>query len=186
MAVEILVFFFHGCSVPVSPSTRDLLEKAMVKCVSPLTRFGLRGSIGDCDVLFEKEDSPAKVGLQVFSRVDLPEMELLVSAGVATLLLPILWTLATQDTGERNRLFEMLQTMVADLPVSYMAIAPCALDADVNSAYGSVLEVKGVAHAAKHLSNSARVQWLVRKADGSWSQENPREFHRASTENQCH
>jgi hypothetical protein len=175
MAAEILVFFFHGCSVPLSRSTRDLLEKAMGKCVSPLTRFGLRGSIGDCDVLFEK-DSPAKAGLQVFCRVDLPEMEFLVSAGVATLLLPTLWAVATQDTGERERLFEMLQTMVADLPVSYIAIAPYLLDADVNSAYRSVLEVKGVAHAAKHLSNSARVRWLVRKVDGSWSQEKPREL----------
>src|SRR4051794_21757693 len=154
MSVEILAFFRHNCPVPVTSDTRGLFEKALTDSLSSLEQFNLRGSVGDIDVVWERDldelDNRA-IGAEVtiFRRLDLPEMELFVSSGVAMLYLPILWFQSIQDTVRFERLVEMFRRMVVAFPVSEMVLTPFPLDPMANRAYDLVLKGKGFADAAK-------------------------------------
>jgi hypothetical protein len=178
MLVEILVFYRHYCPVPISASTRGLLELALRRSSAILEHFGLQGSVGDLDLISENDMlAPINAAVQMFRRLDVPEMELFVSIGTAVLRLPIVWTASMHEAGERKYLLNMLQTMVADLPVCEMVIVPYPLDPAINSAYESVLNGKGFVEAAKHLSKSERGDWITRKPDGTWSECTPLRGH---------
>jgi hypothetical protein len=151
--------------VPISGRTRALLERALLAACHALDQFGLKGSIGDCDLIMQVDgDVPSQRPSQWLRRVDIPEMEMVIRPGVAVLRLPIGWSRSGGDPEKKMAFVQMIEGMAAACNVSRILVAPYPSSSEINRAYDSVLKGATFADAARLLHGNELVVGIGPKA----------------------
>jgi hypothetical protein len=167
MAIDTIAVFQHSCLIPVSCAVRAMFEKALMKTAAPLAHFGLRGSIGDCDVLIEDQPQEGTPAIQSFYRIDLVEMHLTIARTVALLRLPISWN-RLAEVGEMRTLTEILATMVSELSVSEIFVLPYPLEPGINAAHDRVLRGIGFSVFAEEFKKTKQGLGMSKAGGSQW------------------